>query len=92
MSKPIRFVFASDSHGDMNDPEALDALWEFCKDYKPEVRVAGGDHFDFRSLRRGVGTSDAESGESSRPTSPRARTSCAASDLPSTFGVTTSTA
>jgi hypothetical protein len=64
MSKPTRFVFASDSHGDMADPEALDALWEFCKDYKPDVRVAGGDHFDFRSLRRGVGSSDAESGES----------------------------
>lgn len=64
MSKPVRFVFASDSHGDMADPQALDALWEFCKDYKPDVRVAGGDHFDFRSLRRGVGSSDAESGES----------------------------
>ena len=64
MSKPVRFVFASDSHGDMADPEALDALWAFCKDYKPEVRVAGGDHFDFRSLRRGVGSNDAESGES----------------------------
>jgi hypothetical protein len=48
----------------MADPEALDALWEFCKDYKPEVRVAGGDHFDLRALRRGVGSSDAESGES----------------------------
>ena len=55
MSKPVRFVFASDSHGDMADPEALDALWEFCKDYKPEVRVAGGDHFDLRALRRGGG-------------------------------------
>ena len=64
MSKPTRFVFASDSHGDMADHEALDALWEFCKDYKPEVRVAGGDHFDLRALRRGVGSSDAESGES----------------------------
>ena len=64
MSEPTRFVFASDSHGDMADPEALAALWEFCKDYKPSVRIAGGDHFDFRALRRGVGTSDAESGES----------------------------
>ena len=64
MSKPIRFVYAADSHGDMADPEALEALWEFCKDYKPEVRVAGGDHFDLRALRRGVGSSDAESGES----------------------------
>jgi hypothetical protein len=66
VSEPIRFVFASDSHGDMADPEALDALWEFCKDYKPTVRVAGGDHFDLRSVRRGVGHGDAESGESLR--------------------------
>ena len=64
MSKPVRFVFACDSHGDMADPQALDALWEFCKDYKPDIRVAGGDHFDLRALRRGVGSSDAESGES----------------------------
>ena len=26
MSEPIRFVYASDSHGDMADPEALAAL------------------------------------------------------------------
>jgi hypothetical protein len=64
MSKPIRFVYASDSHGDMADPEALEALWTFCKEYKPDVRIAGGDHFDFRALRRGVGQGDAESGES----------------------------
>jgi len=50
----------------MADPEALAALWEFCKDFKPDVRVAGGDHFDFRSLRRGVGSNDAESHESLR--------------------------
>jgi hypothetical protein len=64
MSKPTTFVYASDSHGDMADPEALQALWAFCKDYKPDVRVAGGDHYDFRALRRGVGSNDAESGES----------------------------
>jgi hypothetical protein len=64
VSEPIRFVFASDSHGDMADPEALAALWEFCKDYKPTIRIAGGDHYDFRALRRGVGSNDAESGES----------------------------
>ncbi len=68
MSKgPIRFVFASDSHGDQADPEALDALFAFCKDYlRPgDIRIAGGDHFDLRSLRRGVGN-DAESAESLR--------------------------
>lgn len=63
MRSPIKFVAAGDNHGDMADPEALSALWEFCKDYKPDVRVHLGDCFDFRSLRRGVGN-DAESAES----------------------------
>jgi hypothetical protein len=64
MSKPIRFVAAGDSHGDMADPSALAGLKEFIKDYKPDVRVCLGDAFDFRSLRRGVGANDAESAES----------------------------
>ena len=63
MSKLTRFVFASDSHGDMADDEALSALYEFTKDFKPHIRVAGGDHYDFRSLRKGVGT-DREGAES----------------------------
>lgn len=64
MSKPIRFVAAGDVHGDHADPEALEALYAFCDDYKPDVRVCLGDVFDFRSLRRGVGAADAESAES----------------------------
>ena len=63
MSAPIRFVAFGDSHGDMADPEALDALREFISDYKPTVRVCLGDTFDMRSLRRGVGN-DQESAES----------------------------
>lgn len=62
-AEPIRFVACGDNHGDMADPEALDALREFCKDYKPTVRVHLGDCFDMRSLRRGVGH-DQEAAES----------------------------
>ena len=58
MSKPIKFVAAGDSHGDLADPEALQALWEYCKDYKPDVRIALGDQFDFRSLRIGAGQAE----------------------------------
>jgi hypothetical protein len=47
----------------MADENAVEALCEFIKDYKPTVRVHLGDCFDFRSLRRGVGT-DAEGSES----------------------------
>jgi hypothetical protein len=63
MSRLTKFIFASDSHGDMADPEALSALYEFTKDFKPDIKVAGGDHYDFRSLRKGVG-SDKEGAES----------------------------
>jgi len=63
MATLTKFVFASDSHGDMADPQALDALLAFTKDFKPDIRIAGGDHYDFRSLRKGVG-SDKEGAES----------------------------
>lgn len=61
--QPTRFIAFGDNHGDMADPESVEALLEFIKDYKPTVRVHLGDCFDFRSLRRGVGN-DAESSES----------------------------
>ena len=63
MSTPTRFVAFGDNHGDMADDNAVEALVEFIKDYKPTVRVHLGDCFDFRSLRRGVGN-DAEGAES----------------------------
>ncbi|CAB4185025.1 Calcineurin-like phosphoesterase domain, ApaH type [uncultured Caudovirales phage] len=63
MSKPTKFVFASDSHGDMADEESLQALYAYCKDFKPDIRIAGGDHFDLRSIRKGA-MGDAEGAES----------------------------
>jgi len=62
-TKPTKFVFASDSHGDMCDDESLQALYAYCKDFKPDLRIAGGDHFDMRSLRKGA-MSDTEGAES----------------------------
>lgn len=62
-TRPIRFVFASDTHGDMACQESLAALYAYCKDYKPDLRIAGGDHFDMRSLRKGA-MSDVEGQES----------------------------
>lgn len=62
---PIRFVAAGDNHGDMADPDAVDALREFIKDYRPTERIMLGDCFDFRSLRKGAGN-DAEAAESLR--------------------------
>lgn len=47
-----RFVLAGDNHGDLRDTEACSAVIEFCKHFKPQVRVHMGDCFDFRWLRK----------------------------------------
>jgi hypothetical protein len=52
--KLVRWVAVFDTHGDMIDPGAEQAFNEFVKGWKPTVRIAGGDHFDYRSLRRGA--------------------------------------
>ena len=49
-----RWIFFSDTHGDMCDPGTMDVVRRFCRDFKPEIRVAGGDHFDLRCLRKGA--------------------------------------
>ena len=36
----------------MVDPKASKAFLKFVKDWQPDVRIAGGDHFDMRPLRR----------------------------------------
>ena len=50
--KPERFVCAFDLHGDMQHKPTVAAFLDFCKDFKPTVRIMGGDAFDFRWLRR----------------------------------------
>lgn len=47
-----RFVFASDFHGDHHDPKAAKALLKFCNQWSPEIRVFGGDLWDFRAMRK----------------------------------------
>ena len=48
------FVFASDLHGDMQDPDAVAGLYKFTEEFKPDVRIFGGDLFDFSPLMRGA--------------------------------------
>jgi hypothetical protein len=36
----------------MADPDAMTAFRSFCRDFKPHLRICGGDHFDLRWLRR----------------------------------------
>lgn len=47
-------MFCTDTHGDMIDPAARDAAMRFRDAFKPDVRIDGGDVFDFRALRRGA--------------------------------------
>lgn len=49
-----RFVVVADTHGDMIDARCAEALFEFLKDWKPEIRVHAGDNWDFRNLRKGA--------------------------------------
>lgn len=56
-----RWMFCTDTHGDMIDPDARDAALRFRDAFQPEVRIDGGDVFDFRALRKGA--SDTEKAE-----------------------------
>lgn len=55
----MRFVLASDVHGHHGDASALAVLSLFIDSYKPEIRVAMGDIFDFAGLRAGATEGDA---------------------------------
>ena len=57
-----KWIFASDLHGDNQDPDAVNALYYFMRKFKPDIKIFGGDLFDFRPLRKN-GTK-AEQGES----------------------------
>lgn len=50
-----KWVAAFDSHGDMLDRDAEKVLFDFIDDFKPDVRIHGGDFLDLRSLRTNVG-------------------------------------
>lgn len=47
-----RFVAAGDIHGSAQDPSANKAFFKFVDLWKPDIRVCGGDLWDFRPLRK----------------------------------------
>ena len=54
-----KFVAGFDLHGDMQDKEAVKKILDFTfKIFKPEVRIFGGDLFDFRCIRKGAGKAE----------------------------------
>jgi len=46
-----KFVFVTDSHGDIINWEAAEECVKFVKEYKPDDIIFGGDGLDIRSLR-----------------------------------------
>ncbi len=56
-----RWIAITDTHGDMCEPGVLSVVRDFCKVWKPTVRLHLGDLWDFRWLRRGA--SDEEKAE-----------------------------
>lgn len=54
MARYQRFVVAFDNHGDMIDRKVSRVFGEFLREFKPDIRIHGGDCFDLRALRRGA--------------------------------------
>jgi predicted phosphodiesterase len=54
MSKSMRLVVVADTHGDKIDPVAESAFFQWLAEYKPQLRIHGGDAWDFRPIRNGA--------------------------------------
>ena len=53
-----RFVLASDTHGDCIHRVAEKKFFDFCDDYKPQIRIHLGDWLEARCLRVGASAED----------------------------------
>ena len=53
-----RFVYCTDSHGDLIHDESAQKLMAFCDGYQPHYRVHGGDFIDLACLRGGASPED----------------------------------
>lgn len=59
-----KFLYCSDSHGDLIHDESRRKLLKFADDWKPHYRIHGGDLWDFAALRGGASPEDKASGVS----------------------------
>lgn len=48
------FSFASDLHGDRMQGNVVNGFLKFVDDFKPKLRIFGGDIWDFRAIRMGA--------------------------------------
>lgn len=49
-----RIIAVGDNHGDLIHRADADIFIEFCRTFKPNLKVHLGDNWDFRNLRRGA--------------------------------------
>jgi len=56
------FALITDTHGDKINTECADAFLGFCEDFKPDIRIHGGDFMDCRPLRRGASEDEKHEG------------------------------
>ena len=54
MPQMKRFVYAPDPHGKEVHRASWNVLMEFCADFKPDMRILGGDVFEFAPFRSGA--------------------------------------
>ena len=64
MGKAISFVFGSDLHGDLQHKSSTGAFLKFTEAFDPDVRIFGGDLWDFACLRSGAKDTEDEKGRS----------------------------
>lgn len=58
----VKFVFATDTHGDMVNASAVEKLLTFVDSWKPKYRIHGGDGMDLRCYRKGASREEREDG------------------------------
>lgn len=49
-----KFIAGFDPHGDQQDPDACNVFLSFLEQWKPDLRIHGGDNWDFRPIRAGA--------------------------------------
>lgn len=54
----VKFIFLTDTHGQLRDEETIEAAREFAQWFKPHHLIGGGDFWDLRCLRSGASEED----------------------------------
>jgi hypothetical protein len=61
VAEETRIVVMGDNHGIHADQDTLQAVLDWCKDWRPHYRVHLGDNWDLACLRKGVSANEKDS-------------------------------